>query len=170
MAKIKSFEEFVSECGTEKPKYVKRFKELVEHNLAKMEPKHYAVQISLDAKDSIITLLEHQKLQQFNSTRNRFVFHPAQEHIPVKAHYHVYPPNGTTKELYAVNMDGTAHHKRNRGLEIPSKEADEFRAMGVQVNASNILEMIELPANDVNQLLLESIQGETVSFFLIFEE
>ena len=171
MGHIKSFTKFLLECKTtEKPMYVKRFEELVEHNTKKEEKKYYAIQLSLGSDDESLHLFEHLKLKQFISTRNRYTYHPEQSHIPVKAHYHVFPPNSDTKELYAVNMDGTAHHKRNRGIQIPSKEADELRSMGVQIDASNILEMIELPADDAHQLILESIQREIVSVFLIFEE
>lgn len=173
MAKIKSFAKFLLESydQEEEPKYVKKFRQLVEHGNQKPEKSFYAVQISFDSNDNEASLmLEHISLKQFKSTRNRYVHHPAQMEIPVKAHYHVFPPNSTNKELYAVNMDGTAHHKRNRGVQIPPKEADELRSMGVDIDPSNILEMIELPASNENQLILESLQKEIISVFLIFEE
>lgn len=132
MAKIiKTFAEFTLKMDEHHHSiYVKRFYEHVEYKETQPSNHFYAVEISFDADDEMLMLLEHLKIKQFKSTRNRYLYHPEDLKIPVKAHYHVFPPNSTNKELYAVNIDGTAHHKKNRGIEIPRKEADELRQMG----------------------------------------
>lgn len=100
--------------------------------------KVYAIQLSFEAPKGL--LLEAEKYRDFQSTNNRYLFHPQNTSIPVKAHYHIYPSN-SKRELYAVNMDGTAHHKKNRGYQVTRKEADELRRLGVHIPSNNILEM-----------------------------
>jgi hypothetical protein len=114
--------------------------------------RRYAVMVTFEGTD-VESLLEHNPYKSFDKTTNRFLHHPANENIPVSAHYHVYPNNGK-QEIYAVNdPEGTAHHKRNKGYEVPAKEADQLRAMGVNVPKDNILE--GLPAGRDYDLLLE---------------
>ncbi|MBI4929306.1 MAG: hypothetical protein HY841_00970 [Bacteroidetes bacterium] len=168
MAKIKSFPEFLIGLEVAKDEHKKRFKYLLEYDSSKAPQNLYAVEISFEEGD---TLLEHISLKKFTSTNNRYVKHPEQTHIPIKAHYHVYPPNSTSKELYAVNLiDGTAHHRANRGYVVPSKEADELRGMGVNLKPGNVLESIEVLCAKDTQIILESVQNPKVSVFLIFEE
>ena len=91
--------------------------------------------------------------------------HPAKTHPPVKGHYHVYPKNGKD-ELYAVNMDGTAHHQRHQGYEIPRKEAEELRALGVDIRPDRIIEFLEFAEDERTKLLTESLGEEYVSIYI----
>lgn len=144
----------------------KRLKYLAEYTSNQEPQKLYAVEISFEEND---TLLEHISSKKFTGTNNRYAKHPEQSHIPVKAHYHVYPPN-SNQELYAVNVEGTAHHRINKGYKIPSKEADQLRSMGVAIKPDNILESIEVLPDQDSELILESVKHPKVSIFLIFEE
>lgn len=127
----------------------------------------YAIQITFDASSIPSLLLEHKVYNTFAKTRNRFTYHPEDKNIPVKAHYHVYPPNGK-KELYAVNTDGTAHHQSNRGVRVPSKEADELRAMGVRIASDNIIENIEFIQTGAINLITENLaKDDYLSVFIM---
>src|SRR5215203_3950872 len=64
----------------------------------------YAVEISFESEEEPEILLEHKVYTTFNKTNNRYVYHPEDANIPVKAHYHIYPPKSKT-EIYAVNVD-----------------------------------------------------------------
>ena len=108
-------------------------------------------------------MLEHKVYNTFSKTRSRYAYHPADTNIPVKAHYHIYPPNGK-KELYSVNVDGTAHDQINKGVRIPSKEADELSSMGVNIAPNNIIEC--WISDDSFRLIDEGIERE--SFFSVF--
>jgi hypothetical protein len=83
------------------------------------------------------------------------MYHPDNPDIPVKAHYHIYPNNGK-QEIYAVNMDGSAHHKNNRGFEVPNKEAKELRKLGVEIPVNRIIENRQFDFSNVtlDQILL----------------
>jgi hypothetical protein len=115
----------------------------------------YSIVISVGEIEGKSLLIEHEKYQGFRKTTNRFVKHPANSDIPVQAHYHVYPKNGKL-EIYSVNMDGTAHHKKNRGYEVPKKEADELRSLGVSIPPDNIIEnrQIDFTNIELDQILL----------------
>ena len=47
-------------------------------------------------------------------------------------------------------MDGTARHKKNRGYQVPSKEAEELRALGVNIPDDRIIENIQLDFDYTN--------------------
>jgi hypothetical protein len=82
--------------------------------------------------DHLLPLLEHEQFKKFSKTFIRYMYHPKNLDIPVKAHYHIYPSN-SKMELYAVDVDdGSAHHKKNKGHIVPKKEADELKALGVK--------------------------------------
>ena len=100
----------------------------------------YAIEVIIENFDNLESIFEHQTYKTFKGTRNRYSYHPENIDIPVKAHYHVFPPN-SKKEIYAVNIDGSAHHKNNRDYNVPSKEAKELRRLGVNISSDNILEM-----------------------------
>jgi hypothetical protein len=59
-------------------------------------------------------------------------------------------------------MDGTAHHRRNKGYEVPKKEADELRKFGVQIPANRIIECVDLIIN-------EELENRSVSFVIVIE-
>jgi hypothetical protein len=107
----------------------------------------YAIQIIISKPNGNETLLEYQRLKAFSKTTSRYSFHPENANIPVQAHYHIYSRN-SKQEIYAVNMDGTAHHRANGGYQVPRKEADELRALGVQIPLSNIIESKQIILNE----------------------
>lgn len=133
-----TFNQFVEQLKIQKAEQErKRFQEL-----AGITPSNflnrYAIQITIHRPEGL--LIEHNQYTQFQKTMNRYTYHPQNQSIPVKAHYHIYPSN-SNKELYAVNVDdGTAHHKSNRGYVVPKKEAEELRSLGVKIPDNNILE------------------------------
>ena len=168
MAKIMKYQEFVDKAADKSYQpLVKRFKELSGLSLTGVDKKAtYLIEITFVIENII---LEHEIIIQFQNTKNRFYKHPEETHPPVKTHYHVVPLNGK-KEIYAVNTDGTAHHKKNRGYEIPRKEADELRLLGVSIKSTNIIESIDNLENSDKIILTESIKSKCVSIFIEIEE
>jgi hypothetical protein len=143
MKHLKTFDEFIKELNESasqsnllSEKY--RMQKLAGIEIEEIENK-YCIMVTVGDSEGKTLLLEHEKYQSFQKTSNRFLQHPANPDIPVQAHYHIYPNNGK-KEIYAVNMDGTAHHKKNRGYEVPRKEAEELRNFGVQIPDNRIIE------------------------------
>lgn len=119
----------------------------------------YAIEVIIHNENSEL-IHEHQTYKKFKKSQNRYTYHPEDKSIPVKAHYHVYP-NNSKKELYAVNVeDGTAHHKKNRGYEVPKKEAEELRKLGVAIPDNRILEHMDHPIN-------ENADNSYISFFIL---
>jgi hypothetical protein len=165
MMHIKNFEEFKKEIEEkELKKYVRRFRELAGINLIEEieEDPSYFIQVTFEPKG---TLLEHETFTFFQKTNNRYCFHPEMTNPPVEGHYHIKASRGSD-DLYAVNMSGNAHHKRNRGYEVPRKEADELRQMGVKIPTNNIIESIEdKDLNDAN-LISESITEKCLCLFI----
>lgn len=81
----------------------------------------------------------------------------------MKAHFHIFPSN-SKDELYSVYVEtGKAHHKKNRGYQIPKKEAEELRSLGVQIHKNNILESVKFTLNEDNY-------DNYLTFFLIIDE
>ena len=113
-------------------------------------------------------MLEHEIIKIFKKSTNRYYFHPESANPPVKGHYQLIPLNGN-HEIYAVNLDGTSHHKSSRGYIIPKKEADELRALGVNVKDDRIIESIEFLEPAKKHLLTESINRDCVSIFIEIE-
>ncbi|MEI9954927.1 MAG: hypothetical protein WDM90_01105 [Ferruginibacter sp.] len=91
--------------------------------------------------------MEHESIKRFQKSTNRYYFHPESTNPPVKGHYHVVPSKGN-EEIYAVNLDGTAHHKINKGYQIPKKEAEELKRLGVNINDDRIIESIDILEKD----------------------
>ena len=120
----------------------------------------YAIKITVEIEAKEL-LLEYNQFKQFKKSTDRYYKHPEDLNIPVQAHYHIVGSK-SDQEIYAVNVDGTAHHKRNRGFEVPKKQADELRQLGVKIPTSNILEVKQLT-------LTEDMEDEFFTFFLIFE-
>jgi len=165
MAEIKNFEQFIDSLANQKHKpFVKRFNEILENK--KVETKTYLIEIVFESSDII---LEHEVIKNFQKSSNRYYYHAEETHPPVKAHYHVIPLRGK-KEIYAVNMDGTSHHKKNKGYEIPRKEADELRKLGVDISINNIIEHIEDLVDDEKKMITESITKDCVTIFIEIEE
>jgi len=168
MTKIKNYTQFIEDVAKRNFRpHVKCFQEL-----AGLRPtgvnaiKTYFIKITFDFGES---LLEHESIKNFQKTNNRYYFHPESTNPPVKGHYHVIPSN-SKQEIYAVNLDGTAHHKVNKGHQIPSKEAKELRALGVDIGDDRIIESIELFENEEKTLLLESLNRDCISVFIEIEE
>ncbi len=137
---------------------IKRFREL-----AGIDESHflerYAIQVIVSAPEEL--LLEHEQYDRFKKSTDLMMYHPENPAIPVRAHYHVL--DGKSKaEKYAVNLDGTAHHKKNRGHVVPKRQADELRAMGVKIPNNNILECLTFSKEEYP---LEN----TISYFFIVE-
>jgi hypothetical protein len=122
----------------------------------------HLIKITLES-DSLF--LEHISLKKFKGSTNKMLKHPESTHPPVKGHYHVYPKNGKD-EIYAVNMDGTAHHQRHQGYEIPRKEAEELRALGVNIRPDRIIEYLEISVDCQRLLITESTSEECTSILL----
>jgi len=168
MAKIINYHQFIEYIANRNFKpYVKRFKELAGLIPIGLDtPKTYLIEITFDFGES---LLEHNVIKNFKTTTNRYYFHPEDTNPPVKAHYHVIPLKGK-EEIYAVNMDGTAHHRVNKGYRIPSKEADELRSLGVNINSENIIEHLEILVDIDKQLLTESLSRDLITLYIEIEE
>lgn len=168
MAKIKNYQQFIEDIANRNFKpYVKRFQELaglIETDFEK--PKTYLIEVTFDFGES---LLEHNIIKNFRNSTNRYYFHPEQTNPPVKAHYHVIPLKGK-EEIYAINMDGTSHHKVNKGYQIPRKEADELRSLGVNIKADNIIEHIVFLVDDELKLLTESLNKNLLTIYIEIEE
>ena len=168
MAKIKNYQQFIEDVANRNfSPYVKRFQELAGLRSSGMDVKEtYRIEVTFDFGTS---LLEHESIKYFIKTNNRYYFHPKSTNPPVKAHYHVISSNGK-EEIYAVNIDGTAHHKANRGFEIPKKEADELRNLGVEIGPERIIESIEFLEVSLRKLLTESLGHDCISIFIEIEE
>ena len=119
----------------------------------------YAIQIIIQSTETL--LVEHELYNKFSKTNNLWRRDPEDLNIPVKGHYHIVA-NKSKMEIYAVNMDGTAHHRRNKGYEVPKKEADELRKFGVQIPANRIIECVNLIIN-------EELENRSVSFVIVIE-
>lgn len=137
--------------------YIKR---MLRDGLKNQKEEDYLIKITFSR-----SLNEHRQIQDFKKSTNRFIYHPEQTHPPVKAHYHVIPRNGNN-EIYAVNIDGTAHHQKNKGYKIPKKEAKELRKMGVKLNSDNIIEYFEM---DMQELLVEENEFSANCLYLLIE-
>ncbi len=165
MTVIKNFEEFINDLKNQKYQpHRNRFNEIV-HN-EKNETKSYLIEILIESSNR---LFEHEAIQNFQKTNNRYYYHPEEIHPPVKAHYHVIPARGKN-EIYAVNMDGTTHHKKNRGYQIPRKEADELRKLGVDIRPDNIIEHIETSSEEEKMLITESMEKDCISILIEIAE
>lgn len=135
--------------------------------LAGIKPKStYLIEITFEIDNQ---LLEYVNINQFKKTTNRYRKDSEQKNPPVKAHYHIFSKNGK-KEIYAINLDGTAHHQKHKGYLIPNKEADELRRLGVKLNNNNIIEILYLNNKTESKLLLESIQKDCLSVFIEIDE
>lgn len=138
MSNISNFTRFVEAIAKSDDAHKRRIQHLANIILEDTSKNNYAVQITLQND----LLLEHEHYKKFAKTNNMYARHPQNINIPVKAHYHVVDSTGK-KEIYAVNIDGTAHHKVNRGIIVPKKEADELRSHGVKLDSDNILVSIQ---------------------------
>ncbi len=168
MAWIKNYEQFIQDVADRDFKrYFKRFQELAGiRPIDESKKPSYYVQITFNFDNA---LLEGEYYKFFQKTNNRYCFHPEDKNIPVKAHYHIVPSN-STKEIYAVNTDGTAHHKKNRGIQVPKKEANELRSMGVNIPDSNIIECVDDFTGGELSLLTESVNKNNFCIFIQFDE
>ncbi len=145
-------------------KYLKRFYELIGE---KEKFEQYLIKITFPTGVVSESLNEHKVFQNFLNSSNRYNYHPETTNPPVKAHYHIYPLN-SKQELYAVNVDdGKAHHKKNRGIIVPHKEADELRKLGVKLPDNNILETKSISEIYNIQILNERINEDNI-IYLIF--
>jgi hypothetical protein len=168
MARIKNYQQFIEEIADRNFKpYVKRFKELAGLKpIGLFVPKTYLIEVTFDFGES---LLEHNAIKNFKKSTNRYYYHPEETNPPVKAHYHVIPSKGK-EEIYAINLDGTAHHRVNKGYQIPKKEADELRDLGVNINSDNVIEHIEFLEGIEKQLLTESLSHTLITIYLEIED
>jgi hypothetical protein len=102
MAKILNFEEFANNIYSKKVlNEVVRAQELAGIRESKYIGR-YAIEISFSYEVGN-HLFEHKVYTTFKKTKNRYTHHPENPSIPVKAHYHVFPPNSKS-EIYAVNI------------------------------------------------------------------
>jgi hypothetical protein len=168
MAIIKNYQQFIEDIADRNFRpYVKRFQELAGLRPTGLDaPKTYLIEVTFDFGE---TLLEHNSIKNFKKSTNRYYYHPEETNPPVKAHYHVIPSKGK-EEIYAVNMDGTAHHRVNKGYQIRRKEADELRSLGVHINSDNIIEHLEFLEGTDKQLLIESLSHTLITIYLEIEE
>ena len=107
----------------------------------------YAIQITVQLDEDEL-ILEYEHYKKFKKSTALYYFHPEDKNIPVKAHYHIVDPK-SKKEIYAVNIiDGTAHHRKNKGYEVPKKHAKELSKLGVNFKNGNILENYSIPSDN----------------------
>jgi hypothetical protein len=168
MKNIMSFDEFCKEYEkNEFKKYVSRLQVLsgIKPSSDEIIDKSYFIKVTFNFANS---LYEHETYTFFQKTNNRYTYHPASTNPPVEAHYHVYPAKGK-KELYAVNMSGSAHHKKNRQYHVPNKEADELRYIGVQIPVTNIIESLDFKDGNDKKLLLESVNENCFCIYIRIE-
>lgn len=167
MTKIKNYQQFIEEIADKNFRpHVKRFQELAGLRPTGIDAKEtYLIEVTFDFGN---TLLEHEAIKNFRKTNNRYYYHTEDTNPPVKAHYHVIPSK-SKQEIYAVNMDGTSHHKKNRGYQIPQKEADELRNLGVDIKSDNIIEHIELLGKEDRFLLTESLKHDCMTIYIEIE-
>jgi len=168
MAIIRNYQKFIEDIAERNFRpYVKRFQELAGLRPTSMDANNtYLIEVTFDFGESLV---EHESIKKFKKTNNRFYFHPESTNPPVKGHYHVIPSKGK-QEIYAINLDGTAHHRVNKGYQIPQKEADELQALGVEINDDRIIESIELLEDSQRLLLTESLRRDCISIFIEIEE
>jgi len=168
MAKIKNYQKFIEDLANRNfIPILNRFQRLANLRPIGIDANAtYLIEVTFDFGNS---LLEHESIKNFRKSNNRFYLHPETTNPPVKGHYHVIPYNGK-QEIYAVNLDGTAHHKVNKGYQIPKKEADELRSLGVEINTDRIIESVDFLETDQRQLLTESINHDCISIFIEIEE
>lgn len=159
MKYLKSFEKFIEKLNESASKSNQlaekyRMQKLADIPIDNLESK-YCILISVGEYEGESLIIEHEQYKGFQNTKNRYVKHPENLDIPVQAHYHIYPNKGKT-EIYAVNMDGTAHHKKNRGYEVSKKEADELRKFGIEIPDNRIIEnrQIDFLGFELDQVLL----------------
>ncbi|MBL0308945.1 MAG: hypothetical protein IPP77_04490 [Bacteroidetes bacterium] len=159
-----TFQQFLDKLDEQEKleKERQRFKELAGIKKTEGTKIQFSIQLTFEKPTGADLLTEHKQYTQFQNTTNRHTRHPENTTIPVKAHYHIVPSN-SNKELYAVNVDGTAHHKKNRGHIVPKKEADELRTLGVTIPTNNIIESKQW-------FITESIADNYLTFFLILDE
>ena len=96
----------------------------------------YYIRITIEMDSHLIT--EYNQYRQFKRTNNLFFKHSADLNIPVLTHFHIVDRK-SKKELYAVNLDGTAHHRGNAGFQVPKKEAEELKKLGVNFKDTNYI-------------------------------
>ncbi|HLO70051.1 MAG TPA: hypothetical protein VK167_04230 [Flavipsychrobacter sp.] len=168
MARINNYQQFIESIADKNFRpYVKRFQELAGLRPVGLDAlETYLIEITFDFGES---LLEHNAIKNFKKSTNRYYYHPEETNPPVKAHYHVIPSKGN-EEIYAINMDGTAHHRVNKGYQIPRKEADELRSLGVNINQDNIIEHIDFLEDYNKQLLMESLNQTLITIYLEIEQ
>lgn len=164
MAKIKSLEKLLLGISINLGTVSGSFKRSTEHSFGDAKKGKYAIQISFEEDE---LLPEHLKIKQFKTFRNMYIRHPAQFDIPVLAHYHVCTSNSNCV-MYAINIDGTVHHRSSKGYRIPTKEANELRSMSVDIKANNIIESWEILGHQ-NQLIVESALLRSNCIFLILD-
>lgn len=168
MAYIKNYQQFIKDIADKSFKpHVKRFQELAGIRPTGFDANPtYLIEVTFDFGSS---LLEHESIKNFKKTNNRYYFHPESTNPPVKGHYHVIPSKGN-EEIYAVNLDGTAHHRVNKGYQIPKKEAEELISLGVTIKADRIIESIDCLENDDRTHLTESLNKDCITIFIEIEE
>ena len=159
MKHLKDYAEFILNIEKESIENTEkiRMKELagvVESNLLN----RYAIQITIESTEEKL-ILEHEQYKEFRKSNDLYYKHPENTQIPVKAHYHIVDSK-SKKEIYAVNMDGTAHHKKNKGFAVPSKQADELKRLGVQFKDGNILENFDIDKENTYMTFFIIIEGD----------
>ena len=162
---MKSFKQFLEDlerkqAESQRLAEANRMKELAGIQESNFQNR-YAILITVETTNEQL-LLEHEQYKKFKKGTDLYTKHPEQPHIPVMAHYHVVDGK-TKKEIYAVNMDGTAHHRTNKGYKVPDKQAAELAKLGVNFKEGNILESIDFKLN-------ESTGRSFYSYFIIIEE
>ena len=108
----------------------------------------------------LFELFEHKTYKNIPGTKNSYREDPGNTNTMTQKHAHTYAkPKGKGGQIYSVNKDGTGHDGSS-GIEIPSAHADFFRGKGYEIDASNILENIELSALDPDAYELVTLNEE----------
>lgn len=165
MSTIENLNLFIENLKVKLDPGVERFQELAgilkEHQSIS---EFYFIKITFDKRE---LLLDHEQIKNFKNSNNRYYRHGEKSNPPVKGHYHIISRKGKT-ELYSVNVDGTAHHRVNKGYQIPKGEADELRSLGVNISPDNIIQEIQSVNNSFLSFLQDNNQ-DLVSICLLIK-
>ncbi|WP_316791478.1 hypothetical protein [Pedobacter frigoris] len=104
----------------------------------------YSIQLIVTGDPEM--LMEHQMYRKFAKTNNLYTVHPEDKNVPVKRHYHIVDKH--KREIYAINTDGTAHHRSSSGVTIPKKEAEELEKLGVVIPENRLIESQDQKINE----------------------
>lgn len=110
------------------------------------------------AIEKLTIALEHHTYKQVPGTNSSYREDPPNTNTKTQRHAHVYAKrNGSGKELYSVNLDGSGHDGSS-GVTIPKSHAEFLRGKGYEIPLTCTLESIAIDPSvdsDYELILLE---------------